>query len=71
MWWSCFGVLCYLGGWDPWLMLTMLWVMSMRLVCWCVVLLFLPLTGGLVGGAGGVCSPAMLASLVMPLVGAP
>ena len=35
-----------------------------------VVLLFLPLAGGLVGGAGGVCSPAVLASLVLPSVGA-
>ena len=42
--------------------------------CWwvqCVVLFLLPLAGGPVGGAGGVCSPALLASLVMPTVGAP
>ena len=38
---------------------------------WCVVLLFLPLAGGLVGGAGGVCLPAVLASLVLPSLGAP
>ena len=29
------------------------------------------LAEGLVGGAGGVCSPAVLASLVKPMVGAP
>ena len=29
------------------------------------------LAEGLVGGTGGVCSPAVLASLVMPSVGAP
>ena len=71
MWWCCCGVLCCLGGGDPWLILTMLRVMSMRWVRWCVVLLFLPLAGGLVGGAGGVCSPAVLASLVLPSIGAP
>ena len=71
MWWCCCGVLCCLGAGDPWLMLTMLRVMSMRWVCWCVVLLFLPLSRGLVGGASGVCSPAVLASLVLPSVGAP
>ena len=29
------------------------------------------LAEGLLGGAGGVCSPAVLASLVTPMVGAP
>ena len=36
-----------------------------------MLLLLLPLAGGPVGGAGGVCSPAVLASLVTPSVGAP
>ena len=71
MWWCCCGFLCCLGGSDPWLMLTMLRVMSMRWAWQCVLLLFLPLAGGSVCGAGGVCSPAVLASLVMPSVGAP
>ena len=29
MWWCCCSFLCGLGGGDPWLMLTMLRVMSM------------------------------------------
>ena len=71
MWWCCCGSLCCLGGGDPWLMLTMLQVMSMRWAGRCVLLLFLPLAGGPVGGAGGVCSPAMLASFMMQSVEAP
>ena len=38
---------------------------------YCVLLLLLPPVGGLVGGAGGVCPPALLASLVAPTVTAP
>ena len=52
-------------------MLTMLRVMSMRWACRFVLLLFLPLAGGPLGGAGGVYSPAVLACLVMPSPGAP
>ena len=36
-----------------------------------MALLFPPLAGGLVGGAGGVCSPAVVASLVLSSMGAP
>ena len=61
----------WVGGGDPWLMLTLLRVISMRWVRWRVALLFLPLVGGLVGGAGGVCSPAVVASLVVSSIGAP
>jgi hypothetical protein len=53
------------------LMLTLLRVISMRWVRWRVALLFLPLVGGLVGGAGGVCSPAVVASWVVSSMGAP
>ena len=56
-----------LPGW----LLTMLRVMSMRWAGQCVRFLLLPPAGGPVGGAGGVCSPAVLASLVTPSVGAP
>ena len=52
-------------------MLTLLRVISMRWVRWRVALSFLPLVGGLVGGAGGVCSPAVVASLVLSSMGAP
>ena len=71
MWWYCCGFLCCLGGGDPWLMLTMFGVMLMRWAWRCVLLLLLPLAGGLAGGAGGVCAPAVLASFVMPSMGAP
>ena len=76
-WWrGCGGVAvvfcaAWVGGGDPWLMLTLLRVTSMRWVRWRVALLFLPLVGGLVGGAGGVCSPAVVASLVLSSMGAP
>ena len=76
-WWrGCGGVAvvfcaAWVGGGDPWLMLTMLRVISMRWVRWRVALLFLPLVGGLVGGAGGVCSPAVVVSLVVSSMGAP
>ena len=71
MWWCCCGFLCCLGGGDPWVMLTMLRLMWMRWACQCVLLLLLPLAWGLMGGTGWVCSPAVLASLVMQSVGAP
>ena len=61
----------WVGGGDPWLLLTILRVISMPWVRWCVALLFLPLVGGLVGGAGGVCSPAVVASLALSSMGAP
>ena len=76
-WWrGCGGVAvvfcaAWVGGGDPWLMLTILRLISMWWVRWCVALLFLPLVRGLVGGAGGVCSPAVVASLVLSSMGAP
>ena len=41
----------------------------LMMMVWCVLLLFL--AGGPVGGARGVCSPVLLASLVTLTVGAP
>ena len=68
VWWCCCGVLCCLGGW--WGPLVDV-VISMRWVRWRVALLFLPLVGGLVGCAGGVCSPAVVVSWVVSSIGAP
>ena len=72
VWWCCCGVLCCLGGWWGPLVdvddapgdFDAVGVM----VCGVAVS---TLGRGLVGGAGGVCSPAVVASLVLSSMGAP
>ena len=72
VWRCCCGVLCCLGGW--WGPLVDVddtpgdFDAVGAMVCGVVVS---TLGWGLVGGAGGVCSPAVVASLVLSSMGAP